>query len=366
MALTEVVSQSNGHSLISDNITDDEAALYDRQIRLWGVDAQRKLRACNVVLFGLNGVGSEITKNIVLAGIKSITIVDSEKVTENDAMANLFTNNKVDENRATASHGNIKLLNPMVSVTTLDLNLRELLKEEGRSGLKKLLEGVDVVVVNNFDRETVTQLNEFTRTLDKRVLFFWACCWGFYGISFTDLGKHHYITEQVSEKIIETSVNGDKEPPQKRSKLTENKTELEEKTLDYPSLQAALSAKAGKTDSGITRRTSPVFVLMHIMLAFYEKHQRFPEDRTTDVSELQALQAKVVEERQLPDNINSNLDTMEWWHSVYGELSPIASVVGAVVGQDIIRAVSAKDTPIKNFFVFSGTDCKGFIEAVGR
>jgi hypothetical protein len=29
-------------------ITDDEAALYDRQIRLWGVDAQRSLRAANV------------------------------------------------------------------------------------------------------------------------------------------------------------------------------------------------------------------------------------------------------------------------------------------------------------------------------
>ena len=27
---------------VDKNITEDEAALYDRQIRLWGVDAQKK------------------------------------------------------------------------------------------------------------------------------------------------------------------------------------------------------------------------------------------------------------------------------------------------------------------------------------
>lgn len=34
-------------------ITEDEAALYDRQIRLWGLDAQKRWDVCNrVILFG--------------------------------------------------------------------------------------------------------------------------------------------------------------------------------------------------------------------------------------------------------------------------------------------------------------------------
>ena len=36
-------------------ISEAEAALYDRQIRLWGLDAQRRLRAANVFLSGLKG-----------------------------------------------------------------------------------------------------------------------------------------------------------------------------------------------------------------------------------------------------------------------------------------------------------------------
>ena len=43
-------------------ITDDEAALYDRQIRLWGVDAQRSLRAANVFV---KRCGPLVCKHIV-------------------------------------------------------------------------------------------------------------------------------------------------------------------------------------------------------------------------------------------------------------------------------------------------------------
>ena len=31
-------------------ITEDEAQLYDRQIRLWGLDAQKRLRAARVLV----------------------------------------------------------------------------------------------------------------------------------------------------------------------------------------------------------------------------------------------------------------------------------------------------------------------------
>ena len=45
-------------------ITDDEASLYDRQIRLWGVRSQKLIRAANVLCIGLSGLASEAVKNI--------------------------------------------------------------------------------------------------------------------------------------------------------------------------------------------------------------------------------------------------------------------------------------------------------------
>ena len=51
---------------------------------------------------------------------------------------------------------------------------------------------------------------------------------------------------------------------------------------------------------------------------------------------------------------------------VLGELSPAAAVVGGVLAQEIIKAVSHKDAPIRNHFFFNGaTDFNGVVEAIG-
>ena len=68
----------------------DEMALYDRQIRLWGAQAQERIRSANVLLISLRALGTEIAKNLTLAGISSLTIVDDEPVTEEDLGAQFF------------------------------------------------------------------------------------------------------------------------------------------------------------------------------------------------------------------------------------------------------------------------------------
>ena len=64
-------------------ITSSEAALYDRQIRLWGVKAQNRLKNSKVLCVGLNALGAELCKNIVLAGL-NVSILDTHIVTERD------------------------------------------------------------------------------------------------------------------------------------------------------------------------------------------------------------------------------------------------------------------------------------------
>jgi ubiquitin-like 1-activating enzyme E1 A len=71
-------------------ITADEIALYDRQIRLWGVKAQESLRKANVLLISMKALANEVAKNLVLAGINSLTVADDQIVTEQDLGAQFF------------------------------------------------------------------------------------------------------------------------------------------------------------------------------------------------------------------------------------------------------------------------------------
>jgi ubiquitin-like 1-activating enzyme E1 A len=75
--------------MASNELTDKEAEIYDRQIRLWGVEAQRRLRAARVLLAGFNALGAEIAKNTILAGI-NVVIQDDKVATLADSGSNFF------------------------------------------------------------------------------------------------------------------------------------------------------------------------------------------------------------------------------------------------------------------------------------
>ena len=57
----------------------NESEQYDRQIRLWGVEAQRSIQASKILIWGMGGLGAETVKNLVLAGL-SATIADDATV----------------------------------------------------------------------------------------------------------------------------------------------------------------------------------------------------------------------------------------------------------------------------------------------
>lgn len=49
-----------------------------------------RLRSANVLLISVKALANEVAKNLVLAGIKSLTIVDHELVTEDDLGSQFF------------------------------------------------------------------------------------------------------------------------------------------------------------------------------------------------------------------------------------------------------------------------------------
>lgn len=74
--------------ILSDALTPTlstaEASLYDRQIRLWGVEAQNRMRSSTVLVLSLRSLAHETIKNLVLAGIGTLIVMDDGVVTEED------------------------------------------------------------------------------------------------------------------------------------------------------------------------------------------------------------------------------------------------------------------------------------------
>ena len=65
----------------STKLTQQETQLYDRQIRLWGLDAQQSLRNAKLLVIGVTSFSNELLKNIVLTGVDTITICTTSLVT---------------------------------------------------------------------------------------------------------------------------------------------------------------------------------------------------------------------------------------------------------------------------------------------
>ena len=53
-----------------------------------------RIRTAKVLLIGIQGLGNEVAKNLVLAGIGGLTIVDDQTVTEDDLGAQFLISEK--------------------------------------------------------------------------------------------------------------------------------------------------------------------------------------------------------------------------------------------------------------------------------
>lgn len=65
----------NGSKSLNVQSEIDEG-LYSRQLYVLGHDAMRRMASSDVLISGLGGLGVEVAKNIILGGVKSVTLHD--------------------------------------------------------------------------------------------------------------------------------------------------------------------------------------------------------------------------------------------------------------------------------------------------
>ncbi|KZP31522.1 hypothetical protein FIBSPDRAFT_18579 [Athelia psychrophila] len=323
-------------------ITEDEAAVYDRQIRLWGLEAQQRMRNATIVVMRLKGVATETIKNIVLAGIGRLIIVDDGAVTEEDLGAGFFFRDEdVGRKRVDAAKARVEGLNPLVTVETRSQSLLAGLE------LDELVRGVDLVCVTDWDRDGLIQLNDVCRKWKKPL--YAGGTYGLLGYIFCDLLDHDYIAPDRT---------GTKDAPK------DLKT-----TASYPPLQAALLHRWTALTKRQTKELKPAVVFAILALWEYQSsHNGELPDGSHAATELQArandlLAAADVNKQVLAAVPLEMIETVST--TARHEFSPVCAVVGGMLAQDILKALAAREAPIANFFTFDGSSGAGTVCRLG-
>eukprot|EP00397_Hematodinium_sp_SG-2012_P064357 GEMP01090837.1.p1 GENE.GEMP01090837.1~~GEMP01090837.1.p1 ORF type:complete len:268 (-),score=63.64 GEMP01090837.1:120-890(-) len=102
----------------SGYISASEVAQYDRQIRLWGLDAQKLLLTSEVVFLSLRGCYVEVVKNLVLAGIGHVRLQCHRPVTKEDLEENYYLREEdIGKPMSDAMIPRLQEMNPFIKIT---------------------------------------------------------------------------------------------------------------------------------------------------------------------------------------------------------------------------------------------------------
>lgn len=100
----EMSSNDMGVAASSKNVADIDEGLYSRQLYVLGHDAMRRMASSDVLVSGLGGLGVEVAKNIILGGVKSVTLHDKAVCSIADLSSQFYlTEDDIGKNRAEVS-----------------------------------------------------------------------------------------------------------------------------------------------------------------------------------------------------------------------------------------------------------------------
>ncbi|OJI79513.1 hypothetical protein ASPTUDRAFT_78884 [Aspergillus tubingensis CBS 134.48] len=170
-----------------------DESLYSRQLYVLGHEAMKRMGSSNVLVVGLKGLGVEIAKNIALAGVKSLTLYDPAPVAISDLSSQFFLQPQdVGKPRAEVTAPRVAELNSYVPVTVHEgSNIAENLEE---------LKRYQAIVL------TLTPLKEQLAIADfchKNGIYLTITdTFGLFGYLFNDFGKNFTVGDATGEEPV--------------------------------------------------------------------------------------------------------------------------------------------------------------------
>ncbi|KAJ5610140.1 SUMO activating enzyme [Penicillium lagena] len=324
------------------SISAAEIALYDRQIRLWGVSAQKKIGAAKILLVSVKALANEVAKNLVLAGIGSLTIIDHEIVKEDDLAAQFFVSEEhVGQNvgpsfysyedqpntdrqtqRAQAAGPQIHKMNPRV-----DLQIDT---DDVRTKSPEFFAQFDVTIATDLDFVTYNSINTACRVAQKP--FYAAGLHGFYGYVFADLITHDFVIERAKSNV----------PPQQQETPTRSVVDITTKKEN------------DKTIELITKRETYSPCLRALWEFQKQGFGALPTFSQIDLAEFTKLSREAHHFLKLdPETLDAEF-LRKFLQNLGSELSPVAAFMGGALAQDVINVLSAREQPLQNLLLFDG------------
>ncbi|KAL8225130.1 hypothetical protein R6Q57_017687 [Mikania cordata] len=388
------------------NMQDIDEDLHSRQLAVYGRETMRRLFASNVLISGMQGLGAEIAKNLILAGVKSVTLHDEGLVELWDLSSNfIFTENDVGKNRALASVQKLQELNNAVLVSTLPTKLT-----------KEQLSSFQAVVFTNIDLKTAIEFNDYCHNHQPPIAFIKTEVRGLFGNIFCDFGAEFTVTDvdgeephtgiiasisndspalvtcvdderlefQDGDLVIFSEIHGmtelnDGKPRKVKSCrpysffLEEDTTNFgtyvkggivtqvkQPKVLNFKPLKEALRSPGEFLLSDFSKFDRPP--LLHLSFQALDKFMcefgRFPvagseDDAQRLISIVTAMNESLGDGKL--DDINPKI-LRNFAYGARAVLNPMAAMFGGIVGQEVVKACSGKFHPLFQFFYFDSVE----------
>ncbi|ROW14541.1 hypothetical protein VPNG_03190 [Cytospora leucostoma] len=386
-------------SVVGSNEIDE--SLYSRQLYVLGHEAMKRMGASNVLIVGLKGLGVEIAKNVALAGVKSLTLYDPASVAIADLSSQFFLRpGDVGKPRDQATAPRVAELNAYTPVsvhesTSLTANLSQLDKYQ-------------VVVLTGVPLKDQLAIGDYAHS--KGIAFITADTFGLFGNIFCDFGDKFTVIDATGENPQSGIVAGIDEEGVV-SALDETRHGLEDgdyvtfsevegleglngseprkvtvkgpytfsigdvsglgqykrgglfqqvkmpKIVEFKSISAALSdPEFVISDFAKFDRPQQLHIGFQALHAFEETHGRLPrplndEDAAVVVKSAQAF----AQANGIDVEIDEKLLT-ELSYQARGDLNPIAAFFGGLTAQEVLKAVSGKFQPVKQWLYFDSLE----------
>uniref|UniRef100_A0A7S3UZM0 E1 ubiquitin-activating enzyme n=1 Tax=Aplanochytrium stocchinoi TaxID=215587 RepID=A0A7S3UZM0_9STRA len=404
----EVDEQGGG-----DQAAEIDEGLYSRQLYVMGHEAQRRVGSAKVLISGLNGLGVEIAKNVILAGLKHVVLHDDTPTHISDLGSQFYLMEQdVGKPRAEACLNKLKELNEYVDVT----------HKAGSILDQAFITSFDVVVMVDASLETRVQVNDICHAANVRFISCQVA--GLFAHAFCDFGQDFVVADTNGEQAISrlvTSITQEKEGlvtvhDETRHGLEDGDfvtfsevkgmTELngcepmkvkvkgpfaftiedtskfgpyeiggyvhqvkQPKTLNFDSLSASIK-QPGEfllTDFAKIGRSELLHFGFQAVDAYRKRHgMRFPTPGKVEnlqevvdiVKELSEAAAENQDQLTLGDLSEEQQKVIKALASGSSAiLSPMCAFLGGVVGQEVLKAASGKFMPLKQWVYFDAIEC---------
>lgn len=386
--------------MAADSMEIDDS-LYSRQRYVLGDSAMHQMAQSSVFLSGMGGLGIEIAKNIVLAGVKAVTLHDTKQCETWDLGSNFFIRKEDVLNqrrRGEAVCPRVAELNPYVHV---DLSSAALDDNTDLSFLRKY----QCVILTEARLSLQKRVNEFCHSQQPPIRFIGCDVYGICARVFCDFGEEFEVSDptgeepkeifiqsitkdnpgvvtcmdnqphglQTGQSVVFREVNGMKElngtarPVSVLSPYSfaiGDTSQLQiyahggffvllksPKTYRFETLERQLCDPQVLTpDFSKPEAPLQIHAAMLALDTFQEQHSRLPNTGCAQDAE---VVLKLTEEvnATLRNKAPVNTELVRCLsRTARGTLPPLAAAVGGLASQEVLKAITGKFAPLQQLF----------------